>query len=421
MLTESMRLVLHSRISILIYRSPRQSDQPVVHRGLILSGSGVVKSPHDRINLQRELQDALCFEMEAAGIMDEIPCLVVRGICDYTDTHKQDEWHYHAAAVAAAYCRALLRKIGSQDMQGVTNMRELIEGMRELAEGVNKVQDAQRHDAPIQPPASMHKLIMINNVVDNIDQRQLMESLRPIQEALFDSYRLDDQGECLQGTRTELLSQIATWGSALSSPCIFWLDGWAGTGKSTVSRTAAASFHRQGILAASFFFKRGAGDQGNAKRLFSTIAWQLISKIPSLSSNIKQNVDEDPAISAKMIETQFDRLLLQPFRVLANRQRKKACYVIIIDALDECEQEEDIERILKLLPRVRQIEFLDIRFFLTSRPELPTVLGFCGLSKKDCQHIILQEIPRPIILRDISLFLDNKLSKIKGNRSLAKD
>lgn len=142
-----------------ISRPPRENNgQPVIHRGLILSGSGVVKSPQDRSHLQRDAKDALCFEMEAAGIMDEIPCLVVRGICDYADTHKQDEWHHYAAAVAAAYCRALLRKIDSQDVEGVTNMSELMEGMRGLAEEVNKIQDAQRHGASIESPDSIHRL-----------------------------------------------------------------------------------------------------------------------------------------------------------------------------------------------------------------------------------------------------------------------
>ncbi|KAM5344079.1 hypothetical protein ACJ41O_012616 [Fusarium nematophilum] len=58
-------------------------DGPEVHRGLILSGNGVVKDPEARQRLSRGLDDALCFEMEAAGVMDEIPCLVIRGICDY--------------------------------------------------------------------------------------------------------------------------------------------------------------------------------------------------------------------------------------------------------------------------------------------------------------------------------------------------
>ena len=100
-----------------VYRPPRPHHQPYVHRGLILSGNGVVKNPRDRDLLRRGYDDAVCFEMEAAGIVDEIPCLVVRGICNYADTHKQDAWRYYAAAAAAAYGKALLCKIDGPHMR----------------------------------------------------------------------------------------------------------------------------------------------------------------------------------------------------------------------------------------------------------------------------------------------------------------
>jgi nucleoside phosphorylase len=104
-----------------------KAGQPVVHRGLILSGGGVVKNPEDRDRLRRDHGDAICFEMEAAGIMDEIPCLVVRGICDYADTHKQDGWHHYAAAVAAAYGKAILLKIYGQDVEETKSMKNTME------------------------------------------------------------------------------------------------------------------------------------------------------------------------------------------------------------------------------------------------------------------------------------------------------
>lgn len=109
-------------------RTPRSSlNQSVIHRGLILSGGGVVKNPEDRERLQRGYRGAVCFEMEAAGIVDELPCLVIRGICDYADTHKHDGWHYHAAAVAAAYCKAVLLKVPADDVKEAKPMREMMD------------------------------------------------------------------------------------------------------------------------------------------------------------------------------------------------------------------------------------------------------------------------------------------------------
>lgn len=83
---------------------------PIVHRGLFLSGSGIVRNSVDRERLRRGYKAALCFEAEAAGIMDEIPCLVIRGISDYADAHVQEGWHHYAAA----YCETILRKVDSQ-------------------------------------------------------------------------------------------------------------------------------------------------------------------------------------------------------------------------------------------------------------------------------------------------------------------
>ncbi|KAL5343898.1 hypothetical protein BJX70DRAFT_393317 [Aspergillus crustosus] len=97
-------------VSQLVNRNPRLpeiSAQPFIHYGLIASGDQVVKHGGLRDRLRKEL-DVLCFEMEAAGIMDSFPCLVIRGISDYADSHKNDIWQGYAAATAAAYARELM-------------------------------------------------------------------------------------------------------------------------------------------------------------------------------------------------------------------------------------------------------------------------------------------------------------------------
>ncbi|OQE25447.1 hypothetical protein PENSTE_c006G08700 [Penicillium steckii] len=91
----------------LVKRVSRPSHDPVIHYGLIASGNQVVKHGHSRDKLAREL-DILCFEMEAAGLMDTFPCLVIRGICDYSDSHKNKQWQEYSALTAAAYGKELL-------------------------------------------------------------------------------------------------------------------------------------------------------------------------------------------------------------------------------------------------------------------------------------------------------------------------
>jgi nucleoside phosphorylase len=96
--------------SKLIYRKSRPSEDVVIHYGLIASGDQVMRHGRARDRLRREL-DILCFEMEAAGLMDSFPCLVIRGICDYADSHKNKRWQPYAAATASAYAKELLTVI----------------------------------------------------------------------------------------------------------------------------------------------------------------------------------------------------------------------------------------------------------------------------------------------------------------------
>jgi nucleoside phosphorylase len=94
----------------LVMRPARHTHDPVIHYGLIASGNQVIKHGGTRDKLGQEL-GILCFEMEAAGLMDNFPCLVIRGICDYADSHKNKQWQGYAAATAAAYAKELLSVI----------------------------------------------------------------------------------------------------------------------------------------------------------------------------------------------------------------------------------------------------------------------------------------------------------------------
>lgn len=88
-------------------RPQRDDRHPVIHYGTILSGNTVIKDAIVRDRLQKQF-GAICVETEAAGLMNNFPCLVIRGICDYADLHKNDTWHSYSAAVAAAYSKELL-------------------------------------------------------------------------------------------------------------------------------------------------------------------------------------------------------------------------------------------------------------------------------------------------------------------------
>lgn len=93
----------------------RDTPDPQIHYGTIASANRVMRDGSTRDRIAKEL-GAICFEMEAAGLMDNFPCLVIRGICDYADTHKNDRWQRYAAATAAAFAKEFLAFVPKQEV-----------------------------------------------------------------------------------------------------------------------------------------------------------------------------------------------------------------------------------------------------------------------------------------------------------------
>jgi nucleoside phosphorylase len=92
-------------------RGRKAPDDPFIHYGLIASGDRVMKNATERDKISKDSDGAICFEMEASGLMNNFPCIVIRGISDYADSHKNDVWHPYAAAAAAGLAKEVLRYI----------------------------------------------------------------------------------------------------------------------------------------------------------------------------------------------------------------------------------------------------------------------------------------------------------------------
>lgn len=105
----------------------QEEDNPAIHYGLIASANRLMKDAMTRDKLAAE-KNVLCFEMEAAGLMNRFPCLVIRGICDYADSHKNEEWQGYAAMVAAAYAKDLLCRIPQSKINAQDKIVNIISG-----------------------------------------------------------------------------------------------------------------------------------------------------------------------------------------------------------------------------------------------------------------------------------------------------
>ncbi|EJT68819.1 hypothetical protein, variant [Gaeumannomyces tritici R3-111a-1] len=240
--------------------------------------------------------------------------------------------------------------------------------------------------------------------------RQCLEKLPVAKGAAFDAQANEHDPSCHPDTRVDLLADIHKWIEDPNGKCIFWLRGMAGTGKSTISRTVAKKLSTAKVPNASFFFKKGDGDRGSAAKFFTTILAQLVRRVPILASHVQSVIENDPAIVDKNKKEQFEKIILGPLNKC--KVASSPLLAVVVDALDECDREEDAKVLVYLFSKAREVASFRLRFFVTSRPELPIRLGFKEIGD-NYQNLALHEVPKPDIKRDISTFLRSELDRIR--------
>jgi hypothetical protein len=156
----------------------------------------------------------------------------------------------------------------------------------------------------------------------------------------------------------------------------------------------------------------------HAGKFFTSLAVQLAYAVPSLQTHIRGAVSERRDIANLSLLDQWRQLVLNP---LSRLEKSRQSCVLVIDALDECEGDNDVRTVLKLLAEARSLETLRLRIFLTSRPEIPIRHGLQSIPQAEHQDFILQNIPPAIINHDISLFLEYNLGTIRQEWSLGAD
>jgi hypothetical protein len=259
------------------------------------------------------------------------------------------------------------------------------------------------------PISQLKQALTSNSGLDRLDY------LPSAPDAPFNSFNKQDASVCLPETRVDLLQEIYDWADGQDDRCIFWLNGLAGTGKSTIAHTVARRYLDQKRLGASFFFSRGGGDVSHAGKFFSSIAVQLAHNIPSLRQYICNAITKD--IMSQSFHDQWSQLILCPLSRLGSGSSPSS-YVLIVDALDECDKEEHIGIILQLLAEARSLKTVRLRVFLTSRPDVPIRNGFIQMPDAEHQDFVLHNISPSIVDHDISVFFGYKLNRIRREQCL---
>ena len=240
-------------------------------------------------------------------------------------------------------------------------------------------------------------------------------------DAAFNSRSREHEPRCLTDTRVDLLKQLMAWGDNYDNKYIFWLNGMAGTGKSTIARTVARAFYDQDRLGASFFFSRGGGDLAKADKFITTLSVQMAKVLPGLRRYICDAVAVHSDIGQQSLPDQWKRLIFQPFSMLEDGQVPSTPLILVIDALDECEHQNDIRVILGLLAQVKDLDAVKLRVFITSRPETPVRFGFRAIPGDVRQDFVLHDISQPIVKHDISVFIRHELKEIQEKCFLSEE
>ncbi|OWY43226.1 putative WD-repeat protein [Alternaria alternata] len=247
-----------------------------------------------------------------------------------------------------------------------------------------------------------------NNIVNQAQEGGL-KNLLYAAEAPFNAYTRQHDPECLPSTRTALLEDIYAWTDGHDERCVYWLNGLAGTGKSTIARTVARRHYEQRSLGASFFFTRGGGDVSHARKFVTSIAVQLAYNVPVSRQHIYDAIAERPDIPNSALRDQWQQLVLRPLSAL-NTLGNITALVLVIDALNECDDDNDIRVIIGLLAEAQLLSGPKMRVFLTSRPEVAIRHGFYDVPNTLHQCFVLHHIASSVVDADIELFLKHNLA-----------
>ncbi|KAL7909373.1 hypothetical protein GGI35DRAFT_469357 [Trichoderma velutinum] len=402
--------VNESEIESPVVRERRPDSKRIrVWYGPIGSGDKLMKNAQKRNEL-RDKYNIIGLEMEAAGTMDQIPVGVIRGVCDYGDEHKNDEWQPYAAAMAAAYARVVLAEIRPKNMVqmplvDISLKRQLVE---EDCASENEHRKRQCYANGKEYPAM--------EIMDGEVQKSLIEQLYfdKIGERLMNLTAAQGKTCCWFLNKPEYIS----WNDASQQPDhggFLWIKGHPGTGKSTLMKFLfeRVKVNAEGdslqIILSFFFLARGTIEEKSTMGLYRSLLHQLFEKVPETQNGLDWMTRD----GAKVIqrngwnEKALKQTLAHAVQKLGNRS-----LTIFVDALDECNKNQvaDMVCFFEELCESAQESQVRLQICFSSR-HYPTITITKG------NEVVLEAEPGHI--EDIEYYIKSKLRLGKSPQALS--
>ncbi|OSD02247.1 WD40 repeat-like protein [Trametes coccinea BRFM310] len=200
---------------------------------------------------------------------------------------------------------------------------------------------------------------------------------------------------------------------ALSDRAILWLYALAGAGKSTLALTVAEWWDEDDVLGATFFCARDS-DRSDIRGIFRTIAYQLACRFPEFREALSKVLKGDPDLHSSVPSRQLQKLIAEPLEVANSSGRLPSRIAIVIDALDECTDNEAVSTVIKSLALYVPSKLVPLRIFITSRPAEPITRGFLQKAiLENTQHLPLAQVPEHLTRRDISTFFQSRFAEMR--------
>ncbi|KAL9471563.1 hypothetical protein ACSS6W_009504 [Trichoderma asperelloides] len=347
--------------STLVDRAERgeDDDDPAIHYGLIASANTLMKDALVRDEMAKK--GVVCFEMEAAGLMNHFPCLVIRGICDYSDSHKNKEWQGYAAMTAAAYAKHLLYRITPNKVEAENKISSVLSGHYEVAKQHREI--AGEHLDVAKEHLKSQKDIANERLSEKEREcHQLFRLTSNSKDTTYEWYKNRVEDRVKDTCRWFLTHEhYQRWLKQDSGPLLVTAD--PGCGKSVlakhlVDRGLSQSQHTATIC--YFFFKDQ--DQNTSRQALCALLHQLFLQKPFL---IKHAISQFHINGQSLVNSTASL-----WKILQDsiRDPEAGSIIVVLDALDECVESE----LADLLRNVENQFYSDcsskLKYLLTCRP-----------------------------------------------------
>jgi hypothetical protein len=242
----------------------------------------------------------------------------------------------------------------------------------------------------------------------------VLGTLNPVSSATWQASSTEG---CTPDTRALLLNEAMSWADDSAGSCVFWLNGLAGTGKSTIARTLCQRLKDRSLLGANFFVDRQHQDRRNSSNIVRTLAHQLALRQRSVATALCSELRERSVLAPRSLETEIEDFICKPSHSLSDT----TSLVIVLDALDECLTDmvgrPGGDLVLSL---VRQMIGLSgrLKLFITSRAE-PSIQQMFDDLTAHSQHTVvrLHDLDQTVVEQDIRTYLIDAFRQIRVRRT----